>query len=195
MAPHSPRPSRSVSAEASHRAGQRPAENCVALEAPAFDLSPDQKYVLDKVKAGQSVFFTGAAGTGKSVLLREIIRWCRAEGCKELAVTASTGIAGVNIGGSTLHSWAGIGLGLGSWEDLVGMILGQARRAKLQDQQRKTMDDDDESYAGRLDDASLDKRGQRALQRWTSVKVLIVDESTLASNSATFHRLTLHQSP
>jgi hypothetical protein len=32
---------------------------------------------------------------------------------KRVAVTASTGIAGVLIGGSTVHSWAGIGLGVG----------------------------------------------------------------------------------
>ncbi|TFK57657.1 hypothetical protein OE88DRAFT_159450 [Heliocybe sulcata] len=66
------------------------------------------------VQEGQSVFFTGSAGTGKSVLLREIIRSCKRQGMrigKQLAVTAATGIASVNIGGKTLHSWAGIGLG------------------------------------------------------------------------------------
>jgi hypothetical protein len=51
------------------------------------------------------------AGTGKSVLLREIIRVLR--GCvpESIAITASTGIAGLNIGGSTVHSFAGIGIG------------------------------------------------------------------------------------
>lgn len=149
------------------------------VEGPTFDLSEDQRLVLDKVKRGDSVFFTGAAGTGKSVLLREIIRWCRGEANKQLAVTASTGIAGVNIGGSTLHSWAGIGLGLGTWQELVGMILGQARRARKKDGQRSQRasfeDDDDDAEQEGFD--ALDNRGQRALHRWRSVQVLIIDES------------------
>lgn len=79
-------------------------------------LSEEQKGVLEQVTAGKSVFFTGSAGTGKSVLLREIIKNIRRPGQsgtrgdrKRLYVTASTGIASVNIGGTTVHSWAGIG--------------------------------------------------------------------------------------
>jgi hypothetical protein len=65
-------------------------------------------------------------GTGKTVLLREIIRVLRSTG-RRVAVTASTGIASINIGGTTLHSWAGIGLGEGTAERLSGKILGTER--------------------------------------------------------------------
>lgn len=77
---------------------------------PIF-LSTEQKHVLDLVtKKGQSVFFTGAAGTGKSVLMRAIITDLKKKWAKQperLAVTASTGLAACNIGGITLHSFAG----------------------------------------------------------------------------------------
>ncbi|KAE9395912.1 hypothetical protein BT96DRAFT_776522, partial [Gymnopus androsaceus JB14] len=53
-------------------------------------LSQEQKHVLEKVKNKENVFFTGSAGTGKSVLLREIIRHLR-ESRREVAITASTG--------------------------------------------------------------------------------------------------------
>ena len=63
------------------------------------------------------------SGTGKTVLLREIIGYLGGPNIR-VAVTASTGIASINIGGTTLHSWAGIGLGKESVKDLSGKILG-----------------------------------------------------------------------
>lgn len=63
-------------------------------------------------------------GTGKSVLLRAIIAALGGPSPR-LAVTASTGIAAINIGGTTLHSFAGCGLGKESVDRLVGKIRGQ----------------------------------------------------------------------
>lgn len=144
---------------------------------PPVTLSDEQEEVLQMVMSGQNVFFTGSAGslfpipgpqtlthvlplqrslgTGKSVLLREIISHCRAlySSSNELAITAATGIAGVNIGGCTLHSWAGIGLGKEDAEFLVGKLLGQ--------------------FKNRRKRAGLGA----AVARWMDVKTLIVDES------------------
>lgn len=89
-------------------------------------LSEEQKHVLDLVvEDKRSVFFTGSAGTGKSVLLREIIAALRKKYMREpdrIAVTASTGLAACNIGGVTLHSFAGIGLGKEDAQTLVKKI-------------------------------------------------------------------------
>ena len=89
-------------------------------------LSVEQRRILDLVAEGKkSVFFTGSAGTGKSVLLREIIKILRQKYKKELdrvAVTASTGLAACNIGGVTLHSFGGIGLGKEAVPELVKKI-------------------------------------------------------------------------
>ncbi|KAF8634433.1 hypothetical protein AX15_000883 [Amanita polypyramis BW_CC] len=90
-------------------------------------LSGDQQRILDRVKQGLSVFFTGSAGTGKSVLLQAIIDHVFGGYPRELAITASTGIAAINIGGCTLHSWAGIGLGEESVKALAGKIWHQEK--------------------------------------------------------------------
>jgi len=58
---------------------------------------------------GQSVFLTGAPGAGKTYVLNEFIRYATRQG-KNVAVTASTGIAATHIGGTTIHSWSGLGI-------------------------------------------------------------------------------------
>ncbi|GBE86663.1 ATP-dependent DNA helicase PIF1 [Sparassis crispa] len=96
----------------------------VAKPAPVF-LSQEQQHILKLVQDGQSVFYTGSAGTGKSVLLREIIKTMKKKHPRAIdavAVTASTGIAACNIGGITIHSFAGIGLGRESAEQLATKI-------------------------------------------------------------------------
>lgn len=69
----------------------------------------NQKTALNIMKSGQSVFLTGQAGTGKTHVLNEYIGFLRSHGI-EPAITASTGIAATHIGGSTIHSWSGMGI-------------------------------------------------------------------------------------
>ncbi|KAL2142629.1 hypothetical protein VTI28DRAFT_893 [Corynascus sepedonium] len=92
----------------------------------AITLSNEQRHVKSLVvDKGQSVFFTGPAGTGKSVLMRAIIQELKKKHARDperVAVTASTGLAACNIGGMTLHSFAGIGLGKEDTNVLVKKI-------------------------------------------------------------------------
>ncbi|CDK28314.1 unnamed protein product [Kuraishia capsulata CBS 1993] len=89
----------------------------------AITLSSEQTRVVELAKHGVSLFYTGSAGTGKSLLLRSLIKALRAQHPPDtVAVTASTGLAACNIGGQTLHSFAGIGLGQGSVDDLCKKV-------------------------------------------------------------------------
>jgi predicted ATPase with chaperone activity len=74
-------------------------------------LSQSQMQVLQAIADGKSVFFTGAAGSGKSFILRILQDlFNQANQREKIAFTAPTGVAACNIGGRTINSWAGIGL-------------------------------------------------------------------------------------
>ena len=89
-------------------------------------LSDEQKAVMKAVmEEGKSVFFTGSAGTGKSVLMKAIIAQLKhkyREHPDRFAVTASTGLASCILEGQTLHSWSGIGLGKEPAPELVKKV-------------------------------------------------------------------------
>ncbi len=69
----------------------------------AIDTSnPDFACVIDLVNnTNSSIFLTGKAGTGKSTLLKYICQTTH----KKYIVLAPTGIAAVNVGGMTMHSF------------------------------------------------------------------------------------------
>ena len=105
-------------------------------------------------------------GTGKSVLLRSIIGLCcEMYGREHVGVTAATGIASINIGGCTLHSWAGIGLGKGDPLTLAKRLIGHDNHLK----KRAPVDQNN---------VPVDKKSS-TIDRWKSVRALIIDESTL----------------
>lgn len=94
---------------------------------PAIRLSRQQQQAVDLVLQKKSVFITGVAGTGKSGLLDHLIKKLPAA---QTFVTASTGIAAVNIRGTTLHSFAGIGLGDLQAHQLARKVQGSAKALK-----------------------------------------------------------------
>ena len=72
-------------------------------------LSGKQQFFLDAALRGENVFLTGAAGTGKTFVINEVVRRLRGQG-KQVAVTSSTGNTAVAIEGQTLYSLIGCGL-------------------------------------------------------------------------------------
>ena len=68
-----------------------------------------QKDALTLLKTGRNVFITGAAGSGKTFLMNQYIKYLK-EHRVSVAITASTGIAATHMGGMTIHSWSGMGI-------------------------------------------------------------------------------------
>lgn len=77
--------------------------------------------VIKIVDAGRSIFITGSAGTGKSYMIRQIIDALHINK-RNIIISGTTGMAGLNIGGRTLHSELGQGLFKKDAEDLFGIM-------------------------------------------------------------------------
>ncbi|SDH27785.1 helix-turn-helix domain-containing protein [Myroides phaeus] len=66
------------------------------------NFSEEAKFVLQFInETNRSIFLTGKAGTGKTTLLKEIIQTTH----KNAVIVAPTGIAALNAGGVTIHSF------------------------------------------------------------------------------------------
>ena len=65
-------------------------------------LTKSQQRAYKAIMSGLNVFLTGHAGTGKSYLLN-IVRHELSDAGKNVVVAAPTGIAAINVGGTTLH--------------------------------------------------------------------------------------------
>ena len=68
-----------------------------------------QEQALAILKTGANVFLTGEPGAGKTHTINQYASYLRARGI-EPSITASTGIAATHIGGTTVHSWSGVGI-------------------------------------------------------------------------------------
>ncbi len=68
-----------------------------------------QGIALEIMLSGESVLLTGPAGAGKTYVLNQFIKFAKHDG-KHVSVTATTGLAATHLGGTTIHSWAGIGV-------------------------------------------------------------------------------------
>lgn len=101
-----------------------------AVVAPVPDaLSSDQRRAFDHfVRERGSGILTGAAGTGKSKLTRDICAALEKEG-RTVARCASTGKAACNIGGVTLHAFMGLGLGEDPATEVVARLVARCMRS------------------------------------------------------------------
>jgi ATP-dependent DNA helicase PIF1 len=80
----------------------KPALNVKQVDASSLKLSSEQANVLNLIETTNVNFFvTGKAGTGKSVLLQYFVE----NSGKRVVVVAPTGVAALNVGGQTIHSF------------------------------------------------------------------------------------------
>lgn len=98
----------------------------IELDGRGF-LAPEQQRVLNLVRAGRNVFMTGGGGVGKSHVIATLVAQERELHGRVVAVTASTGVAADQIGGSTLHAFLGLGLAKEPLPKLVQMACSSSK--------------------------------------------------------------------
>ena len=86
-----------------------------------IDVNKEQ--ALAALESGDNLFLTGNAGAGKTFLISEFIKSSN----RSVALTATTGIAALNLGGETIHRFLGLGIAtrpeqadriIGKWESI-----------------------------------------------------------------------------
>jgi ATP-dependent DNA helicase PIF1 len=90
-----------------------------------IQLTEKQKEAFDYMVNGKNIFLTGPGGSGKS----EVIHFFKSiyNSKMNIAITSTTGISAILIGGTTLHSYLGIGLGNGTVEEMTACIMKNTR--------------------------------------------------------------------
>lgn len=81
--------------------GKRACGENVDTNAASLDFTDEFQTAVSAIERRQNLFVTGKAGTGKSTLLRTL----REISKLNIAITAPTGLAAVNVGGQTIHSF------------------------------------------------------------------------------------------
>jgi len=141
-------------------------------------------------QTNQSLFLTGKAGTGKTTFLKYIRENCY----KKMAITAPTGVAAMNAGGTTLHAlfWLPFGIFIADyplkWDDADNHIynknrlfstikLTKQRRAILQELELLVIDEVSMVRADTLDaiDVIL-KSVRRDMRPFGGVQVLFIGD-------------------
>ena len=95
-----------------------------------FNLKNEQKIVYNRYLDGKNLFVTGPGGTGKTHLIKAIVKHAT-ENKKQYKVCALTGCAAILLmcGATTLHAFAGIGLATESIKHVVDKVI-QSRNRK-----------------------------------------------------------------
>ncbi|KAF7815759.1 ATP-dependent DNA helicase PIF1-like [Senna tora] len=143
---------------------------------PRIRWTDEQNSILDAVSQGRSVFITGSAGTGKTLLLKEVIKQLKKLcGPSRVSVTAPTGVAAWALKGQTLHSFAGIGVHTDDPEEMLDRVLSSDRACKRWNKVRALVIDEISMIDGNLFDSleyiAREVRGEELI--WGGIQLIV----------------------
>ncbi len=74
-----------------------------------IERNPILEAIINRFKEDKNILLTGQAGTGKTYVLNEFLDWLKINGYN-VGLAGSTGVAAINIGGTTVHRLFGINM-------------------------------------------------------------------------------------
>lgn len=86
------------------------------------------------IESRKNIFITGPGGTGKTFLIKEYYKKYR--NFRNIGITSTTGVSAILIGGTTIHSYLGLGIG----EDSLDHLYQKVKRNSKANRNWKTVD-------------------------------------------------------
>jgi ATP-dependent DNA helicase PIF1 len=95
-------------------------------EVPVTSVKESDNYdqIISLLEKGHNIFLGGPGGCGKSYTLRRVAEYLDSKRVT-YAMTSTTGVSAISIGGTTIHRWSGIGIGQDPIATVVGKIRGR----------------------------------------------------------------------
>lgn len=139
-----------------------------------FEITPEMQRAIDAVSLGKSLFITGRAGTGKSTLLTYLQEKV-VQG--SFVVVAPTGVAAINVGGSTIHKFFGFLPDI-TFEHIASPDYHPRSQKVMKSLKTLIIDEISMVRADLLDcvDKALRKYGPKSSQPFGGVQVILVGD-------------------
>ena len=141
---------------------------------PKIEFTHEHQHALAMVDAGRNILITGPAGTGKTTLLKEIIRRC---GIENMMLTGPTGVSALQLpNGKTLHSALKIPVGsFPSKDEITKYYQKLYEKNKL-----KIIEGAKKGQPGSVTDSASGK-GEPWFVKIATCRILIIDEISMVS--------------
>ena len=91
-----------------------------------YNFTDQQKIAFNYLCSGENVFLTGPAGSGKTFLLNEFIKWFinnKEKDNSKIYITSTTGLSALLINGMTINRYSGIGTANKTVEEYFKKII------------------------------------------------------------------------
>jgi hypothetical protein len=136
-------------------------------------LNAKQSKCIELAHEGKNLFITGSGGVGKSVVIRELV-----ETLDDCLLLAPTGIAAVNIGGSTLHKTFGLPFGIALKGDETNIT--SSTKELFEDGKVKTIIIDEISMVRTDYFTTIDRKLKRLLKNYSrpfgGIQIIVVGD-------------------
>lgn len=145
------------------------------MESTLQSLDEEQIEAFNILQSGENVFLTGGAGSGKSYVIRQLMRL---HDSKTLPILASTGAAAVLLGGRTFHSFFGLGILEGGVEATFERACQDARLAKRLNQVEGVIIDEISMIPGEVLDLAerIARNARESNHPWGGLRVIVVGD-------------------